>query len=213
MQSGFDKEENIAKEIHLWKNEVNAIINSKLKFTPQTDYLYSTHGSHILSAIIINATGVGTLTFAQANLFDKIGVHSLSWAKDKNGINYGGSGLYLTPRDMARFGYLYMKKGFIDGKQIIPVDWIEKSVRNYRNYTAPWQEMDDVGYGLHWWTGRFNKYPIYFASGYGGQWILNIPDLDMIIVATMDANTEGNNWGQMESLIPIINNLIIPSVK
>ena len=174
--------------------------------------MYSTHGSHLLSAIITKATGVGTLAFAQASLFSKIGVHSVAWAKDKNGINYGGAGIFLTPRDMARFGYLYLRNGFIDGKQIIPADWIEKSIQNYRGYIAPWKEMDDVGYGYHWWTGRFNKYSVYFASGYGGQWILNIPDLDMIIVTTMNADTE-KDWNQMESLIPIISNFIIPSVK
>jgi len=119
-------------------------------------------------------------------------------------------GLYLAARDMARFGYLYMENGYLN-QQIVPSEWVEFSVQNYRDYTEPWEEMEDVGYGFQWWTGRFDEYPIYFASGFGGQWILNVPDLNMIIVATMNAFTE-NNWQQMASLIPIIYNNILPAV-
>ena len=104
-----------------------------------------------------------------------------------------------------------MKNGFLDGQQIIPAEWIELSVQNHRSYQEPWKEMDDVGYGFQWWTGRFDQYPLYFASGYGGQWIINIPDLNLIIVATMDTSKEYLSH-HMASLIPIVYNHVLPSV-
>lgn len=211
MQSGFDQESNIGLEVGLAPNMIAAIIGSELRFDPGTDFLYSTHGSHILSGIITKATGMSALEYAIKKLFTPMGVQTMYWSHDQNGITYGGSGLYLTPRDMARFGHLFIEKGYLDTQQIIPADWIALSVRNHRNYREPWKEMNDVGYGFQWWTGRFDQYPLYFASGYGGQCIINIPDLNMIIVATMDASTE-IGYQHMESLIPIIYNHILPSV-
>ncbi len=211
MQSGFDHESNIGGTVDTAPNMIAAIIASELRFDPGTDFIYSSHGSHILSGIITKATGMSTLNYAVEKLFTPIGVQTMVWSTDQNGVTFGGSGLYLSPRDMARFGYLYMENGYLDLKQIVPAEWIEHSVQNHRNYTEPWEEMDDVGYGFQWWTGRFDEYPVYFASGFGGQWILNVPDLNMIIVATMNAFTE-NNWQQMESLIPIIYNNILPAV-
>ena len=211
MQSGFDHESNIGLEVGLSPNMIAAIIASELRFDPGTDFLYSTHGSHVLSGVITKATGKSALEYAIEKLFTPIGVQTMYWTSDQNGITHGGSGLYLTPRDMARFGYLFMEKGYLDVQQIVPADWIALSVRNHRSYQEPWKEMDDVGYGFQWWTGSFDQVPLYFASGYGGQWIINIPDLDMIIVATMDASTE-IGYQHMESLIPIIYNHILPAV-
>jgi len=211
MQSGFDHESNIGGTVDTAPNMIAAIIASELRFDPGTDFIYSSHGSHILSGIITKATGMSTLNYAVEKLFTPIGVQTMVWSTDQNGVTFGGSGLYLSPRDMARFGYLYMENGYLDLKQVVPAEWIEHSVQNHRNYTEPWEEMDDVGYGFQWWTGSFDEYPVYFASGFGGQWILNVPDLNMIIVATMNAFTE-NNWQQMESLIPIVYNNILPAV-
>jgi CubicO group peptidase (beta-lactamase class C family) len=210
MQSGFDQETNLSG-VDTAPNMIAAIIASELRFDPGTDFLYSTHGSHILSGILTKATGMSTLAYAFQKLFTPLGIRSMYWSADQNGVTFGGSGLYLTPRDMARFGYLYLKEGFVDQQQIVPADWIVTSVQNYRSYREPWKEMDDVGYGFLWWTGRFGSYPVYFASGFGGQWILNVPDLDLIVVATMNAFMEVD-WQNMESLIPIIHNYILPAV-
>jgi CubicO group peptidase (beta-lactamase class C family) len=211
MQSGFEDEAHIGEKVDTASNMITAIITSELRFDPGTDFLYSTDGSHLLSAILARAAGMSTLNYAVKKLFKPLGIRSVYWASNKNGITYGGSGLCLTPRNMARFGYLYLEKGLVDQQQIVPADWIALSVQNHRSYREPWKEMDDVGYGFQWWTGRFGNYPVYFASGFGGQWILNIPDLNMIIVATMNAKTEVR-WQHMESLIPLVSKCILPAV-
>jgi hypothetical protein len=64
--------------------------------------------------------------------------------------------------------------------------------------------------GFQWWTGRFDEYPLYFASGHAGQWIINIPYMNLIIVATMDPSKEYLSH-QMESMIPIVYNHILPA--
>ena len=211
MQAGFGEILTMPVYRKDWNNLLKIIIESPLQYDPGEDFCYSSHSVHLLSGIITRVTGMSTLAFAQRHLFRPLGIQKVKWLTDGNGIFYGGSCLYLSPRDMARFGYLYLNEGLVDGRQILSSEWIETSVRNYRNFTEPWQEMEDVGYGYLWWTGRFGPYPVYFASGYGGQFILNVPDLDMVIVATADASTE-TEWEQMESLLSVVSDYILPAV-
>jgi CubicO group peptidase (beta-lactamase class C family) len=211
MQAGFGEILTMPVYKKNWNNLLKIIIESPLQYDPGEDFCYSSHSAHLLSGIITRATGMSTLAFAQKHLFRPLGIQRVKWLTDGNGIHYGGSCLYLSPRDMARFGYLYLKNGLIDDKQILPSEWIETSVRNYRDFTEPWQEMEDVGYGYLWWTGRFGRYPVYFASGYGGQFILHVPDLDMVIVTTANADTE-TEWHQMVSLLSVVSNHILPAV-
>ena len=191
MRSGFADESRITWDVVRYAyDQIGGILSSELLFDPGTAFLYSSHGAHLLSGIITRATGMSTFAFADAFLFHPMGVGAVAWAVDESGIYSGGASMYLTPRDMARFGYLYLKNGMLDGHQIVRSDWVGESAVNHRGYAQPWGEMDDVGYGYLFWTGRFDEYPLYFASGYGGQWILVVPDLEMVVVATMNADTE-----------------------
>ncbi len=211
MQAGFGEILTMPVYKKDWNNLLKIIIDSPLQYDPGEDFCYSSHSAHLLSGIITQATDMSTLAFAQNHLFRPLGIQRVKWLTDGNGIHYGGSCLYLSPRDMARFGYLYLKNGRINGRQILSSEWIETSVRNYRDFTEPWHEMEDVGYGYLWWTGRFGRHPIYFASGYGGQFILNVPDLDMVIVTTANPDTE-TEWHQMESLLSVVSDHILPAV-
>ena len=145
MQAGFDHENNISKKMISAPNMIKAIINSELKFDPGTDYLYSTSGSHLLSGIITKATQMSTKDFAIKYLFKPLDIKSVIWTTDQNGIYTGGAGLFLTPRDMARFGYLYLQKGQLNEQQIISAEWIKISTQNHRSYTETWNEMTNLG--------------------------------------------------------------------
>jgi CubicO group peptidase (beta-lactamase class C family) len=212
MQAGFDHETNIGAVVNAAPDMVAAIFESELRFEPGTDFLYSTHGSHILSAIITKTTGMYTEAYAELKLFSPIGVESFAWHNDQTGIPFGGAGLYLTARDMARYGQLYLQGGSVDRRRVVPAEWVTLSTRNHRAYTEPWEEMDSVGYGFQWWTGTVRDYPLYFASGFGGQWIVVIPTADMVVVSTMNALTETDDWQQMEFLIELLDQSILPAV-
>jgi CubicO group peptidase (beta-lactamase class C family) len=211
MQSGFDSEKNIRKEIDFSPNYLQAILSSKLRFTPGTKFLYSTHGSHILSGIITRATKQSMYDFAMEVLLNPIGIEYVAWIHDQNDLTLGGAGLFMTPRDMARLGTLYIEKGRVGNRQIVSEKWVQESTTNQRGFTTSWKEMTDIGYGYQWWTGKMSEYEIYFASGLGGQCILNIPELNMVVVSTMDAYTQ---YGKkhMETLINLLDRYIIPSV-
>jgi len=149
---------------------------------PGKKFNYSTGVSHLLSAIVGKATGEDVLRFAQKNLFDPIGIRSVVWPVDPRGIPIGGNRLELTARDAARFGFLYLNRGRWDGRQVISEKWVRESTRKH---TAGF--FGRGCYGYQWWVQPRRRpvpFEIFSASGYGGQKIVVVPKLDLVVVVT-----------------------------
>ena len=85
---------------------------------------------------------------------------------------------------MARFGYLYLQNGNIDGKQIISEKWIKESTVPYDSLYSKYSCVEQTGYGYLWRIGRQSGYSFYSASGIGGQAIVIIPDLNLVMIFT-----------------------------
>ncbi len=139
-------------------------------------------GTHILSGILVKATGQSVLNFARENLFSPLEINvehnvvlqnkeeHLAFSKDKNvsgwvvdpeGINTAGWGLTLTPMDMAKIGQLYLSNGIWKDKQIIPAWWIDESIKEH-------SQGGKLSYGYLWWIID-DKEHIYAALGQGGN--------------------------------------------
>lgn len=159
---------------------------------------YNTGESHVLSNIIQNQTGQKTSEYAEEKLFSKIGVTSATWS-EAQGVSKGGYGMQMVPRDMARFGYLYLNKGEWDGEQIVPSDWVVAS-------TSPQTETGRAGgehYGYNFWLTKTKAgYDEYSAMGDRGQYIIVVPELNLIVIQTASA------YGKLN----IIEDYIYPSV-
>lgn len=152
---------------------------------PGERFSYNTPAAHLLSGILTKATKMSMAEFAQNNLFDPLGIAAPQWLSDPDGFTAGAHGLYLLARDMAKFGYLYLNQGQWDGRRIVPARWVEDSTQKHLDGGFPQQ----VDYGYLWWVTRDGGYAQYFAAGYGGQYIVVIPDLDMVIVITSDTDS------------------------
>ena len=183
---------------------VQFVLNRPMIAVPGEEYSYNTGASHVLSGILQKVTGTRTDSFAMEHLFTPIGIDDYYWPADGNGISYGGSAIRLTPRDMARFGYLYLRNGLWDGARIIPESWVEESQQQHikRKY------IEDYYYGYHWWVSDQNSYS---AVGFGGQWITIIPEHDLVVVFT-NSFEEGEflQWSTPERLIETY---ILPSIE
>jgi len=211
MKAGFDTDTNLWEQVRESHNLIESVISSPLISNPGENFCYSSYAVHILSGIITKAAGMNTLEFAKKHLFKPLGIDAIAWESDQNGFIMGGGGLYSTPRDMARFGYLLLRNGRLEENQIIPSMWIQESVRDRLGISEHWGEMENLGYGYLWWTGKLNGYSLYFASGFGGQFIINIPDLNMVIVTTTAALSE-NASTQYEPIIQVISKYILGAV-
>ncbi len=147
---------------------------------PGTQWYYCNAPVLILSAIITEATGMSALDYAAEKLFRPLGITDYIWTSSPSGITLGYSDLKLTPRDMAKFGYLLLNDGQWDGQQIIPAEYAQASLG--KQIDTPWSEAGDTFYGYLWW--RVDSINLSFALGYAGKYIMVLPDKDLVVVVT-----------------------------
>lgn len=208
----FSDELTDASKYLTWLNAPNQVaytLNQPLISTPGETFYYSSGVAHLTSAILTQASGMSTYQFAKQFLFIPLSINDRSWLTDKQGIYNGGAGLELTPYDMLAFGKLYLNKGTYNGSRIVSEAWIIKATSSKiaTNNAQPF----GPSYGYFWWIGSSTP-NYYFANGYGGQFIVIVPDENLIVVAT-------NSWAnipeaiadqQWYNTIDIIINRIIP---
>lgn len=162
------------------ETDVGAYARSKpLVATPGTLFNYSSGTTNILSAIcgeIIGGGEAGMRQFMKQRLFDPLGMASVDPRFDKAGTFIGSSYLYATARDFLRFGYLYLRDGSWEGRQILPTGWVD----NARHPVTPNVE-ERYWYGSHWWL-LDNELGAFSANGYEGQYTIVVPDRDLVLV-------------------------------
>ena len=214
MRMGIDGDENIYMQVYNSSNWVKTTIELPLLYNPGSRFLYNTYQTHLLSAIITKASGMSTMEFARRFLFSEMKIECNEWQQDPQGYYFGGNSMDFTPRNMARLGYLYLNNGNMDGKQIVPAEWVEASLTNYTGFVGQnWGDLHNFNYGYLWWLGEIKDHQVFLALGHGGQFILNFPDLNMIVVATADWQLDWSTADQHErAILSIIANYIVTAV-
>ena len=178
MTAGLDWEEGTPTYMAMYRSQdwVSYVLDAPMVAEPGDQFVYCSGCSHVLSAIIQQATGMNTLEYAQSRLFEPLGITNVYW--DSSGIPIGGWGLEITPRDMAKFGYLYLNDGVWEGQQIVPAEWVRTSVGEHVGTNG------SLGYGYQWWT--YPSLDAYTAIGRDAQLILVMPALDVVAVFTAE---------------------------
>jgi CubicO group peptidase (beta-lactamase class C family) len=202
MRSGLDWQEQDAtfQAMYQSRDWVQFMLDTPMHEQPGQQFRYCSGCSHLLSAIIQQRSGVNTRDFAQQTLFDPLGVNSVSWEQDRQRIPIGGWGLQLTPRDMAKLGYLYLHNGTWDGQQLVSAAWIKAAIQNHTETDS----QLGLGYGYQWWIDP--GLGAYAALGRYGQTIFVVPHLQLVIVTT--AEIDGH-----EAIFKLIKQYIVPAVQ
>jgi len=150
-----------------------------LQDRPGTTFRYNSALSIALGRVIERAVGAPADEFAREHLFAPLGIHDFSWFRTTGDLLQTGGGLYLRPRDMAKFGQLYLDGGTWNGTRIVDEDWVKASTM---------QQAPDFAYGYQWWLGDVQRdatdVALFAALGRGGQSIYVIPELDLVVVST-----------------------------
>jgi CubicO group peptidase (beta-lactamase class C family) len=217
-------DQRLSRRLFQSRDWVGHILGRPLAATPGTTFAYSNASSHLLSAIIADATGQSTLVVARARLFSPLGIHSddafqplaghpptpaqlqawrqaaVAWPRDPQGYHFGFGETKLPARDLAKFGYLYLHGGRWDTTQVVPADYVRASTQPSSHPGG------DYGYGYQWWTTKVDLHPSFVAMGFGGQRIQVVPDLDLVVVITSDAQQQR---GDTEYLV---GQAIVPAV-
>lgn len=201
MRMGIDNEENTLMPIVRTNDWIRETFNLPLLFDPGQKFSYNSLETHLLSAILTKVTGKSALQYAVENLTGPMGIEIIQWNHDPLGNNTGGYDIYMKPRDMAVLGYLYQNEGKINNTQIVSKEWVDASLtRTWAADSKKWGPLTDYNYGYLWWLGKMNGYDLFMALGLGGQYIINFPDLNMIVVTTANKDISWDN----EQEIPIL---------
>ncbi len=212
MQSGLETTSN--RNYGAWvlnSNWVRYALGRPLIDPPGTRMVYSTGNTHLLSAILTQATGESTWQFAQEALAKPLGFTLARWPQDPQGIYFGGNDMLMTPRQMLKFGELYLHQGEFEGVQVVPAAWVDESSAVHAQSTRERERY----YGYGWWIRELAGYPAFHAWGYGGQFIFVVPRLDLVVVITSssDVSSEGNARGKnLHTAYELVENFIIPPI-
>ena len=200
MASGLALDENgpIMGKILSQNNLIGATLSQPVTEKAGERFNYCTLNTHVISGVFTKASGIGLLQLGKQYLFEPLGINNIYWQKDAQGYYFGGDKLWLTPRDMAKFGYLFLNDGKWQDKQIIPEEWVIESIRN--KYTD-FNDSGYSGYGYGWWL---NKDDSYCARGFGGQIISVHRQSNMVIVFT---GADNYQWQEL------LSKYILPAVS
>ena len=166
------------------------LVDVPLMRDPGAGFGYSNLTSQLLGIVLQRACKTDLLSYARENLFGPIGAEIAKWTVGPDGYTWGPGEAFVTARDMAKFGQLYLDRGAWQGRQVVPADWVDASLTSYSKdaWTRPklGRYFRDIGYGYQWWSARAGGHDFDFAWGHGGQLIVLLHDLDMVIVTVAD---------------------------
>jgi CubicO group peptidase (beta-lactamase class C family) len=175
----YDDIRNTHVALALSSDPVRYALELPIVAPPGTVFQYNSGISITLGRIVHNATGLTTDAFAEQYLFGPLGITDYYWYSYPDGTFQTGGGLWLRPRDMAKFGLLYLNGGRWGEEQVVSESWVDESVQ---------QHAPGVGYGYQWWLGYYGVggqvIEGYSARGRGGQYIFVLPGANLVVVFT-----------------------------
>lgn len=162
-----------------------AVLSAPMINNPNTKANYGSANPYLLGIAMDSLISEPLELFMDQNLFQKLAISNYIIQTDLNGDPYFGGGMYLTPKDMLKFGELYLNKGKWNSKRIISEKWIESSFKNYRVLE---NTKDKNGYGYLWWHNIYQSngksIESIEARGAGGQYIFVVPSLKTVVIIT-----------------------------
>ena len=192
LRTGNDLTRLIAQAGSPHRNLVGFVLGKDLVADPGSVFLYSGGLTNVLGNVIQRATGQRLDEFANDYLFHPLGITDAWWWLLRPDFVYASGDLALLPRDMARFGQLFLQQGRWNDEQLVSEEWVTQSA-------APRFEFSETHWALtyghrgysHGWWPNLDRYGegAFAASGWGGQTIVVLPEHDMVV-----AITGGSYW-------------------
>lgn len=227
MKGGFRIEEfygiGPSLEDEMWETDswVKYALEVPMKEKPGLNFSYNSCEPMLVGAALSHATGKSIMAFSQEHLFGPLGITDYRWTISPDGYGMAAGSFFMKPSDMMKLGELVLREGTWQGQSIISAPWISTSTRCQTPIDfsfVRYSRMDDAEvqsarYGYYWYKERLRFQGIdtvvLFASGNGGQYIMILPDWDMVIVFT------GGNYGNWRSKLPfeILLTYILPSFE
>ena len=158
----------------------------KLDRKPGTGFKYDSDATYMLACIVERRTGKKLMDFLEERLFSKIGIRKAWTTTSPQGVACDGWGMNMTTREIARFGQLYLQKGYWNGESIISPYWV--ALATSRHTWSGWQNVGaqrlgagtdwEQGYGFQFWRCTHDAFR---ADGAAGQYTVVMPEQDAVV--------------------------------
>jgi CubicO group peptidase (beta-lactamase class C family) len=155
---------------------VRFTLSQPMDAAPGEKWVYNSGGSHLMSAVVREAGGATIDTYAERHLFGPLGIADYHWKRTPAGLPDTEGGLYLEATQLAKIGYLYLRGGEWDGRRILSREWVDAATAKQVDNVNP----NGWGYGYQWWRLDRGSTVIWAGLGFGGQFLLVIPEHDII---------------------------------
>jgi CubicO group peptidase (beta-lactamase class C family) len=184
------------------------VLSKPVVTEPGTAFYYNGGTVDLLGELVRRASSMNVKIFSRTYLFEPLGITNYNWQTlYPSGITCCHGDIYITPRDMAKFGYLFLKKGMWNGTRVISEEWVNNSFQNHILPPVNWA----YGYGYLWWLRSYHTfahtYNSFNAEGWGGQQIIIIPTENMVVVFT------GANYVSNPPNDEIMSSYILPALQ
>jgi CubicO group peptidase (beta-lactamase class C family) len=237
MTAGFPEDNDFYPKV--WgtnENWVRHILSNGPTGPPGT-FQYSSAGSHLLSAILKQASGRSVLAYAKEKLFAPLGVDTtpaaepkatpenlpayrrakFAWPTDLQGHHIGGGGQRLTARDLAKLGQLWLDGGRVGGRQVVSAAWVKEATTAHMGI-GEIGYGPDAGYGYHFWATRAADHAAFTALGFGGQMIEVVPALGVVVVVQSTSPDDPTvppepGVADVNAYLDVVDNLVVPAIR
>ena len=167
------------------------------------NYSYCTAGVFVLGQVIQRAAQMPVDHYARTRLFEPLGITRSQWFYSPLGLAMTGGGLRLASRDWVKLAQLYANGGMWNGKRIVSAEWVAQSIAKHQTID------ENSDYGFLWWLVKFGDEKAYAMQGNGGNKVLVIPRLDLVVVLT---STNYNTRGMHEQTTKLLTDYVLPAV-
>jgi len=214
MRSGYDwdewnvnylNSENLNAQMNNAADPIQFLLDRPMASEPGSTFAYSTGISYGIGRILQIASGQTVADYLNEHLLQPLQINAFDyWSLD--GQLHTGSALYLTTRDMLKFGQLFLDDGIWNGTRVISEEWVNQSTQQRVNF-------NNGGYGYQWWMSEFSvgdrAYSAFYGNGFGGQFIFVFPVLELVIALTGHAYEDAQG-AEMNTRF-VLENDILPS--
>ncbi|WP_111642150.1 serine hydrolase domain-containing protein [Marinimicrobium alkaliphilum] len=189
-------------------NWVEHILTRPFVDEPGGRMLYSSGSTHLLSAVLTEASGKSTLALAREWLGEPLNIAIPAWPQDPQGIYFGGNDMRLSPRALLVFGEMVRRQGRHGERQVLSADWVAESWqgRGRSAFTG-----DPYGYG--WFALELAGERAYYGRGFGGQVLYVLPDLGVTAVFTADPEPPSPGSRYLRQIHGLLASHVIPALR
>jgi CubicO group peptidase (beta-lactamase class C family) len=212
MTGGWQWNEWTANDYNLWAgapDQVDYLLGRQLANAPGSAFTYNSAAVHLLGVGLSVATNEIEQDYAREHLLQPLGIDTVAWETDDRGYNNGGAGIQLRTRDLAKIGQLVLQNGRTASQQIVPSDWLNKSLAVHETINDQYGNVAGLNYGYLWWlTDKF-----WLAWGFRGQYIYIVPGQQLVVIATSALDAPESSDDEAITVLNLIVSGIEPAIR